>query len=362
MAEGYRERLAVVRFAGAAEAGRRIAGISAAARIVRELADAGFAEALLVLPDGLPLDDSVWLDLRRLAGPVRLRVAREWPALNVETGMDVVHLAGDRLVSAQQLRARDSADLGSAGIALDSRAAMEILRSTVKPSDGPVSRWLNRPISRRISAVLLLLLPGIRPYHATLGTALLAALMFWCLVAAGPGGLVAGALLFHAASVFDGVDGEIARATFRTSRQGATLDSAIDAATNVAAMLGLAINLSQRGHPEALALVAWGLALLFLGWGMIAWRSFRQSGSFSLDLVKLDYRGRFSGPLVPRLIAFATIWTGRDFCALVYLLLVIAGIPIVGLYLFAVVTPTWILFVVGAFRFESARSLASRRT
>jgi len=48
-----------------------------------------------------------------------------------------------------------------------------------------------------------------------------------------------GALLFQAASMFDGVDGEIARATYRTSRSGAALDSAIDAATNFAAMLGI---------------------------------------------------------------------------------------------------------------------------
>jgi hypothetical protein len=44
----------------------------------------------------------------------------------------------------------------------------------------------------------------------------------------------------------------------------------------------------------------------------------------------------------------ATHGTSRDFCALVYLLLVLGGVPIAGLYLFAVVTPVWMLFVVAA--------------
>ena len=47
----------------------------------------------------------------------------------------------------------------------------------------------------------------------------------------------------------------------------------------------------------------------------------------------------------------ATLGTSRDFCALVYLVLVLAGIPIAGLYLFAIVTPVWLLFVVVALWF-----------
>ena len=44
---------AVVVFASARQADRRIAGVSAAARIVRELAEAGFTESWLELPVGL---------------------------------------------------------------------------------------------------------------------------------------------------------------------------------------------------------------------------------------------------------------------------------------------------------------------
>jgi CDP-L-myo-inositol myo-inositolphosphotransferase len=194
----------------------------------------------------------------------------------------------------------------------------------------------------------LLKLPGTRPIHASLGTALLALAMFAALVTGTRTGLVVGALLFQAASVFDGVDGEIARATFRTSRKGAALDSAIDMATNVAAMLGMAINLAERGRYDALPLVAWALAFFLFGLVLIGRRSWRRSGPVSFDGVKHDVRTWPKTPLAARLLTLATIGTSRDFCALVYLVLVLVRIPIAGLYLFALVAPVWFLFVLRA--------------
>ena len=347
----------MVTFATAQDAERRVAGVAAAARIVRELAAAGFAGAWLALPEAKALGADALRDVDRLRGSMPVDLVEP----GIELDGEIVRLSGSRLVPARDLMTGGQAARDSAGIALDGpRAAAEILRTTGKPTDGVVSRWLNRPISRRLSG-LLLRFDAIRPIHATVGTALLAVLMFAALVLGGEPGLIAGAFLFHAASVFDGVDGEIARATFRTSRNGAALDSTIDMATNVAAMLGLAINLGQRGQPEAGALVVWGLSLLLLGLAMIGWRSLRQGGFFGFDVVKHDFRDRFRGPVAARLMALATIGTSRDFCALVYLLLVVAGIPMAGLYLFAVVTPIWILFVIGSLHFDPARSLASRR-
>ncbi|HYD23657.1 MAG TPA: CDP-alcohol phosphatidyltransferase family protein [Croceibacterium sp.] len=332
---------AAVAFGSADEAGRRVAGLAAAARIVRELELAGFAEAWIVIPRAQPLDQAAMADVRRLAGGMTVRVAP------VPDGQVVEFFRGDRLIAAEAMPAF-RASRPYPFIRLDgASAAAEILLTTGKPSDGLVSRWLNRPISRLLSG-LLLRIPGARPIHATVGTALLAVVMFAVLVLGGPAGVIAGGLLFHAASVFDGVDGEMARATFRTSRSGAALDSGIDMVTNLLAMLGLAINLSLHGQPEAMALAVWGLSLLLLGLGAIGWRSLRQGGPFTFDLVKDEYRGRFAGPLGSRLMTVATLGTSRDFCALLYLVLAVAGIPIAGLYLFAVVTPVWIVFVAGA--------------
>jgi choline kinase len=98
----------------------------------------------------------------------------------------------------------------------DARAArMALRRSLGKDTDGPVSRFVNRPLSTRISMVLAPLRPApdlVSLVAFTLGVAGAA------LLAAGRG--LAGALLVHAASVADGVDGEVARLQLRGGPRG----------------------------------------------------------------------------------------------------------------------------------------------
>jgi CDP-L-myo-inositol myo-inositolphosphotransferase len=346
---------AIVTLSCAEQASRPIAGVAAVARIVRELAEAGFDEARLILPEGQALGKEAASDVDRLAGGMSVKIA----AVEAEAALnrDALRLGGDRLVPAALLRGEP----GPAPVDLEAPdAAAQILRRSGKDADGPVSRWLNRPISRRLTA-LLLAVPGIRPGHASAGTALLALLMFAALVAGGEAGLVAGAVLFHAASVFDGVDGEIARATFRSSRSGAVLDTVVDVATNLLFILGLTANVAMAGGGDRPILLAgWGFALFVLGLAAIAWRSARLEGSFNLDLVKRHYRGRFRGRLVPWLIAFATIVSSRDFYALLFMLLVIAGLPMAVLYLFATAATVWILFVLGSTRLPPGPPLTSR--
>jgi 1L-myo-inositol 1-phosphate cytidylyltransferase / CDP-L-myo-inositol myo-inositolphosphotransferase len=303
---------AAVAFERADEADLRVAGVAAAARIVRELAEGGARRIQLSVPGG-GLAAATMADIRRLAPKTAVEIAGEavpgaTPAPNLST--------------------------------------REILRRTAKASDGPVSRWLNRPISQRLSAVLLLV-PAIRPIHASIGTALIAAAMFAALLFGGPEGLVAGGLLFHAASVFDGVDGEIARATFRTSRLGATLDSVIDMATNGCFILGVTINLSERSEWAA-PVGAWGFLLFLAGMAAITLSTAHQDKPFSMDLVKQRYRGRFPSPAGARMMRFLTIVSSRDFFALLFALLILAGIPMAVLYIFSTAATIWICFVVGA--------------
>jgi CDP-L-myo-inositol myo-inositolphosphotransferase len=332
---------AVVTFDSAHDADRRVAGLSAVGRIVRELSEAGVGTAWLSIAGGETIGARSRSDLSRLAGAMIIRFGEPLSAA------DVARLPGNRLIPASAIATYLSGDRDAPdhAIALDrADAEREILRRTGKATDGMVSRWLNRPISRQVSA-LLLRWSGIRPIHATIGTALVAAAMFAALVSGSEAGLVAGALLFQAASIFDGVDGEIARATFRTTRKGAALDSAIDMITNVAAMLGMAINLAERGQHRALELVIWALAFFVLGLVLIGRRSLRENGTISFDGVKREFRSHSDSSATGRLMALATVCTSRDFCAVVYVVLVLAGIPIAGLYLFALVTPVWLLFV-----------------
>lgn len=101
--------------------------------------------------------------------------------------------------------------------------------------DGPVSRHLNRPISRRISARVAD--NGMTPDQ-------------WSWVAFGAvcGGAAAfaagaprlGGLLVHAGSVLDGVDGEVARHQGTSSSGGALLDLVLDRVSDVIVLGGLA--------------------------------------------------------------------------------------------------------------------------
>ena len=342
----------VLTIAGAREANRRLAGVAAIARIVRELSEAGVAEAWLELPPGESLEPAAMDDVHRLAGAMAVRIGK--PAAGNE---DIWPMPADRLIPAQEIPAFAAGRPIAAGAAiqLDSPAASaEILRRTGKTSDGPISRWLNRPVSRRLSAMLLRL-PGFAPLHATAGTIVLATAMFLALIAGGQPGLLAGGLLFQAASIFDGVDGEVARATFRSSPAGAALDTTVDTVTTLLFIGGLAANLGWNGQATAFALAAWGLGLFLAGLALLGWRAAQSGQSLNLDRLKSQYRGRFSGPIGSRVMAFLTIVSSRDFFALLFAALIALGYPMAPLYIFAAAATVWIPFVV-------VSALASRET
>jgi CDP-L-myo-inositol myo-inositolphosphotransferase len=355
--EYFLPREAIVRFGEVGAAARRIAGVAAAARILRELAEAGVARSWLLLPEGDTLDQGAMDDVNRLAGKMGVRVADGLLPSDAPLESETLALDGNRLFAASALR---DGDFGpdSAAIRLDDPgASARILRQAGKTSDGPVSRHLNRPVSRAITAVLLHL-PWIRPIHATVGTGLLALAMVVALLSGGTAGLIAGGLLFHAASIFDGVDGEIARATFRSTKAGAMLDSMVDIATNLAFVLGVTVNLAAAGDRLAPMLTAWGFALFLLGLAAVAWRASRSGSAFGFDVVKNHYRRRFPGRLAGGVIRFLIVVSSRDFFALLFPLLILAGIPIAVLCLFAAAATVWILFVLGAIRMPIETALA----
>lgn len=307
---GSEKSCAAIAF-GPGEADRRVAGVAAAARIVRSVAKDGAGRAVLAVPEGV-LRPATLQDIDRLC-----------------LGM-VVEIAGSNgagIPAAPRLRSTD------------------ILRGTGKPGDGLVSRWLNRPVSRAISA-LLLHIPGIRPIHATIGTAIIALAMFAALLVGGPAGLVAGGLLYHAASVFDGVDGEIARATFRTSRSGALLDSLIDMSTNFLFGVGLTINLAAR-EPLALAVGAWGVGLFIVGMAAISFGAAGDGRPFSMNGVKERLRAGCGSAFLARSVEALIAISSRDFCALLAALMVVAGWPMALLIFYAAAASVWILFVLG---------------
>ena len=136
--------------------------------------------------------------------------------------------------------------LFSVATASERRQALSaILQATGKPTDGSISRNLDDGISRIVSVAMLTL--GLGASHASLvalavgvASAVFASFPgYWPLVGAG--------VLFHLASVLDGVDGEVARCTITESEAGAKLDLFIDRFTYIIALVGITIGWTREG-------------------------------------------------------------------------------------------------------------------
>jgi CDP-L-myo-inositol myo-inositolphosphotransferase len=133
------------------------------------------------------------------------------------------------------------------------KVSSRLRRSLTKEADGPVARYLNRPVSTRVSMELAHL--PLHPDVVSVVAFLVALSGAWALAM---GSAIGGALLVHAASVLDGVDGEIARLRIRASAAGALLDGVLDRLGDAAIVCGLALWALDRGDDPGLVV---GLAI-----------------------------------------------------------------------------------------------------
>ena len=115
-----------------------------------------------------------------------------------------------------------------------------------KATDRFVLRWIKRYLSAPAS-LLLVRVPGIRPWMATAAAASLgtAAGVIFALGYGWQAGLVAAA-----GQILDGVDGQLARLTGRSSDAGALLDSVLDRVADAALVLGSAAYLVRTPLPH----------------------------------------------------------------------------------------------------------------
>jgi CDP-L-myo-inositol myo-inositolphosphotransferase len=110
-----------------------------------------------------------------------------------------------------------------------------------KPQDGFISRFLNRPISRRITRLLLKF-----PVHPNAWTISIFALPLIACVFLVRGdyiSVVVGAAIFQVFSILDGCDGEIARAKNLESKFGERLDYSCDFMASLLYVLALGLGL-----------------------------------------------------------------------------------------------------------------------
>lgn len=121
---------------------------------------------------------------------------------------------------------------------------IHFLRENGKSQDGLISRFINRPISRAISRVLLK-----TPITPTAWTLLIFVLPFVGAVFLSRGdylSIVAGLSFFQIYSILDGCDGEIARAKYLESVRGRQLDTWCDVLGNLFMALALGYGLSRQ--------------------------------------------------------------------------------------------------------------------
>jgi len=106
-----------------------------------------------------------------------------------------------------------------------------------KPNDGPVSRYLNRPLSVRISRRLVN--TPATPNQISLFSFVCSVLAAGLFTFDGYSALLLGGLLAQFASVVDGCDGEVARLTYRSSDYGGWFDAVLDRYADAFLLFGL---------------------------------------------------------------------------------------------------------------------------
>lgn len=255
------------------ERNRRVAERVGATVVAPEaLPPAGDEVAILVPPDhaisAVLFKDQRFVDACRATLASRtpvLAAASPQVAVVVGPADRVRAIAGDRSRADGLERVQVDADgiLALGSRARRAHASWRIVQRTAKATDGWVSRNFNRPLSRPISYVLLGI--GLNANHASLLTLLFG--FAAAVIAAGPGywPLLITGVMFQFASVLDGVDGEMARATLTESESGARLDTIVDQLTYVTCFIGVMIGWVREGGGQSALLwtIGLGVALVF---------------------------------------------------------------------------------------------------
>jgi len=106
-----------------------------------------------------------------------------------------------------------------------------------KSNDGPVSRWLNRPISTRISKFLVNF--NITPNQISFVSFVLSMIAAGLFALGNYWFLAIGGIVAQFASIIDGSDGEVARLKYLSSDYGGWLDAVLDRYSDAFLLFGL---------------------------------------------------------------------------------------------------------------------------
>jgi CDP-L-myo-inositol myo-inositolphosphotransferase len=342
---------------------RRLAGLGVGERLLLALAHVGFERVLCVGPGERPASPRAIIRVEELALgslaageravllsadlvfdrrlfevngaipadlPLRAVDATALPGLLAAPERHLARLGAGRACGAGSGFAVRVVDRTSA-----KDAERSLLASLTKPTDGVVSRLLNRRIS--LAVTRLLVRTGIKPNWMTVGLMALGPLACAAAVIADPWWLlVLAGLLYQTQSILDGCDGEIARLTYRFSKTGQWLDSIGDALANYLFCLGIAIGQAHaHGWTWLYVAGAFLLAVQCHASGINFRRGARMGSGDLLAVPNTVTGGRPRGAWQKFLRGFHAA-ARRDVYALLTAALTAAQLPLVALGVFAV--------------------------
>ncbi len=220
-----------------------------------------------------------------------------------------------------------------------------LIGSLTKPTDGWVSRTLNRHISTAISRVLAK--TSVTPNQVTVVNGLVGFIPCYFMYEGGYWNWLIGTGILHLTSVVDGVDGEIARLKYKSSKFGQSLDTFFDYTTAVAALACLIFGVRNAGWPEMFYQIGLSsilftiLALLVLVLYVIR---FKGEGAFFN--IGYGFRGKTSR--FASFMEFLGLFTKREWYNLIFFVMAIVGLLPWALVYVAIMTFLVFIFAVRA--------------
>jgi phosphatidylglycerophosphate synthase len=238
-----------------------------------------------------------------------------------------------------------------------------LLRGSGKSQDGLVSRFLNRPISRLLTRVLLRF--PITPNAWTMSIFPLLLVAFLFLLRGDYRGFVIGCAVFQLYSILDGCDGEIARAKNLVSQFGSELDTLCDTVGNLLLVIGVGFGLRTQ-HPASGWIYAcegiFCAALVVINEVWLHWaKGEEQPPSHGVQAAFYPRHRTLAQHSGLMFLGEKNVWwlvqlTKRDVAILFFLVLAVAGFPQWILHLTLLVTAITLLLSVIAMRSRRAGS------
>jgi phosphatidylglycerophosphate synthase len=285
------------------------------------------------------------------------------PALMVPAGAVWNPVAVRRLVRSHEAPALVS--IGPADAVLVPRTPADadaattlLLQSLSKPTDGIVSRVINRRLSLPITRRLLTL--RVTPNQITAVASLFGVAGAGVAYRGGYWNLLVGTMLFQAQSILDGCDGEIARMKYLHSRAGEWFDQAADDALNIAFLLAVGAALARGGARYAwpVAIVALVCQIVYVT-ALYAGLAIKAAGRGSVATLRWWVEGR--GAATPRSAARVIgDVTRRDFICFLYFACAVAGwVQLAFAWHAAVIVLSGVVTAVGWLVFSGPEARAS---